>query len=166
MTAPVPSACVDPDDPNEFPAFFGITQTILDPPDHGTVGIGIFGDVTYTSDDQYAGADAFVLVARDNDGHAAPVVYGIQVSQSSNQAPVCPATGPVGMRHTGVARVMTSCTDFDGDPITYTVASLPARLDLRRFLRARPGGHSLPRLLAGPDRRGPLRRGRLRRAWA
>ena len=102
-----------------------LTYAVGDGPAHGTLSaIGAGGTFTYTPAAGFSGNDSFTFKA--NDGLALSEVATVTVTVSPvNGLPVC--TDGTGSTDQGVPLgAGLTCTDPDGDPLTYSVATGPA----------------------------------------
>jgi hypothetical protein len=114
--------CTDPDgDPLSYsPVSFPSNGSLGPPAGPGTVG-------TYTSVPGFVGTDSFTFRATDTSGaqsNVATVTVNVAAA-SPNHAPVCPGSA-VAVALNGSVRLQASCTDADGDTLSYTIVTQPA----------------------------------------
>ena len=115
--------CINPqNDPQDY--------EIVEQPANGSVAIDEFGDGTYTADAGPDGTDTFKLRATNPAGASAPVTVNVTIAESSNAPPRCTGNPAFPLR---VATATEStlpladfCEDPDGDPLTFTRASMPS----------------------------------------
>jgi hypothetical protein len=110
--------CQDPDDPP-----FALTYTLVDGPDHGTLGaLGPF-NVPYNSDPGFSGTDSFTFKASDgtNESNVATATVTVLPFPEGNLPPVCPDSH-VYVPEGGSIQASANCVDPDGDPISYALA--------------------------------------------
>jgi hypothetical protein len=121
---PVELICVDPDGNP-------LTLSIVDGPDHGTLGAIDQGldVVTYTPDQDYVGPDTFTFKASDGmvGGESAPATVTLDVSEAPNRAPACEDVGPLDVEHDTPREVALDCSDPDGDGLAITIVDGPSK---------------------------------------
>jgi hypothetical protein len=108
-----------------------LRYTLISGADHGQVAIGPDGAFTYTPAAGFVGEDRFTFRAVHASstssatiGDTGPITFRVTVAQP-NRAPVCqPVSGAVAMG--GSVDLTPSCTDLDGNPLTYEIVSAPA----------------------------------------
>lgn len=120
-------------DANGNPLAFDVTSA----PVHGTVVVGDDGRYTYTSDPSFAeegGMDSFVVQVRDTGLHlnfwvSSSISVTVPVTVSANVVPVEaePPTMSAPSRSTGLVSGAVHVTDANGNPLTYTVTTLPEK---------------------------------------
>ena len=111
----VPLTCVDPDgDP--------MTLSILDEPSKGSLGSISGNTVTYTPDAGEHGADSFTYGANDGTADSAPATAHLTISRP----PACEDVTARTAVGTAV-QVPLECTDPDGDTLTFSKRSDPAK---------------------------------------
>lgn len=101
-----------------------LAYSIVSSPSHGTLSApGPDGTATYTATDGYIGADSFTYKADDGDKASNTATVTLSVS-SRPHAPVCdPVTASASA--TQLTPLQLSCTDADGDALTYAIATQP-----------------------------------------
>jgi len=109
--------CTDPDPDT-------LTYSIVTPPAHGTLS-GTAPNLTYTPAANYNGPDSFTYRANDGTVNSNTATASITVTPV-NDAPTCNNLTINAAVNTAVA-VTLSCTDADGDTLTYTVVTPPAQ---------------------------------------
>lgn len=111
-------ACIDDDGD-------ALTYTIVDGPAHGALtGPGSDGAYTYTPAANYHGPDAFTVKANDGEADSPIATVTIDVTDV-NDAPVCSDASGATQADTPLNGTV-SCTDDDGDALTFAVAATPA----------------------------------------
>jgi hypothetical protein len=117
---PIDLVCADPDEDD-------LTLSIVDGPDHGTLGPidQDTGIVTYTPEDGYTGPDAFTYKANDGTADSPPATVSLVVSGAPNEAPACEDVGPLRVAHGGSREVPLECTDPEGDGLVLRVVDGP-----------------------------------------
>ena len=109
--------CEDDGDIVDFP--------IVEPPDHGSLELyDYFEGFIYTPDAGFPGADSFTVIAED---HAGALSDPIRVTVRANRAPTCVVQRTVGVPFLGRVTVdpRTTCSDPDGDAISFAIVSAP-----------------------------------------
>ena len=101
-----------------------LTLTISSPPSHGTLSAISAGQVAYTPNPNFNGADSFSYTANDGALTSAPATVAITVTPV-NDPPVCSALSATTAEDTTVS-VTTACSDVDGDALSTVVVSPPA----------------------------------------
>ena len=96
-----------------------LTFAVATPPAHGSL-IGTPPSLTYTPTAGYAGTDSFTYQANDGIALSAPALVSIII----NTNPVAPARTVTTPEDTATPANLTT-TDPDGQPLTYTVLTLP-----------------------------------------
>lgn len=99
-------------------------------PQYGTLTLDADGSFRYRPDRNYNGADSFTYKANDGDADSDPVTVALTVN-AVNDAPVVRRSAldsPLGNCDMGatIGRDDLAARDAEGDPLTYTLASLPA----------------------------------------
>ena len=97
-----------------------LTAIKLSDPAHGTVTLGADGAISYVPTTNYIGPDSFTYKANDGTADSTTVTVSLTVS-ASNSAPVC-AGVPLATAEDTAGDAAPSCTDGDGDPLTYAIA--------------------------------------------
>ena len=109
-------------DPERAP----LTYTVVAGPTRGTLSsIGADGGFTYTPAANVNGTDSFTVKANDGKADSPVVTIGVTVTPV-NDAPTCTngtATTDAGKAVTGTV----TCTDVDGDALSYAVSTAPAK---------------------------------------
>ncbi len=100
-----------------------LTFTVVDDPLHGTL-TGTVPDLTYTPDANYNGLDSFTFKANDGALDSNTATVSITVNPV-NDAPVC---APVSLDtdEDTAGQANPSCTDTEGDTLSYSIVSQPA----------------------------------------
>jgi Bacterial Ig domain len=99
-----------------------LTYTVLTVPAHGQLS-GAAPNLTYTPAAGYSGSDSFTFKANDGTSDSNVATVSITV-RAPNQPPV--ANDATVIVQTGTtARITLSASDPNGDPLTYTVLTLP-----------------------------------------
>ncbi|GEM_PF-1676346 len=100
-----------------------LTFTVVDSPLHGTL-TGAAPALTYTPDANYNGPDSFTFKASDGALDSNIATVSITVN-AVNDAPVC---APVSLDtdEDTAGQADPSCTDIEGDPLSYSIAAQPA----------------------------------------
>ena len=114
---PVPP-CTDPDGD-------ALTYEIVSQPTHGTLGTGLGGSRTYTSNAGYVGPDQLTFRASDGTDQSSVQTLNITVKPSSNHAPTCQTFSRTVAPGTP-STIQLTCTDADGDPITLAKVGNPS----------------------------------------
>ncbi|MFP5316675.1 MAG: Ig-like domain-containing protein, partial [Acidimicrobiia bacterium] len=112
-TVTVTPYCTDPDGD-------ALTYTVVNGPAHGTLSTSL----VYTPQAGYSGSDSFTYKANDGKADSAVATVGITVTPV-NDVPVCDNTTGATDEGQPIA-VAFSCTDPEGDPLTYSVKQAPA----------------------------------------
>jgi len=100
------------------------TFSVISQPGHGTLS-GAAPNVTYIPATGYTGSDSFTFRTHDGQDYSTIATVSISVSPS-NEAPVALAKSVTTLEDTAIA-ILLSATDGDGDNLTYTVVSQPAK---------------------------------------
>jgi hypothetical protein len=114
-------SCSDPeDDP--------LTFTLVDGPDHGSLGAWDPGteEATYTPTPDFVGVDEFTFKVTDDHGaDSETVLQRVRVAPADeNAGPLCLSTGTAGSADTDI-NVQLNCYDGDGDALTYAFVDEP-----------------------------------------
>ncbi|HEX2087767.1 MAG TPA: Ig-like domain-containing protein, partial [Solirubrobacteraceae bacterium] len=106
-----------------------LTLSIVDGPDHGTLGAIDQADdtVTYTPDDGYVGVDSFSYKASDGANESGVATVTLVMSEAPNQPPSCEDRGPERVQPSGSREIALLCTDPEGDTLTLRVTERPAK---------------------------------------
>ena len=121
-----------------------LTYAIVGQPSHGTASIAA-GQLHYVPAANYHGPDSFTYQANDGTIDSASATVTVTVS-SVNDAPAC-AGVPLTTAEDAPGDAAPSCTDADGDSLTYAIVGQPSHgtaLDRGRPAALRAGGQ-LPR---------------------
>ena len=96
---------------------------------HGTVNVAANGTFTYTPLSTYSGADSFTYTLKDQANSNATATVNLTVGAKPNTVPVANADGPIAVAFggTGAGNVLTNDSDADGDTLSVTGNSAPAR---------------------------------------
>src|SRR4051794_20240998 len=105
------------------PGGTGLNYSLAADASHGQVFVGGDGSLSYASNYDYKGQDAWTVQVDDNEGGTASVHYTVQVT---NQAPVCHDVDLGSVPRGQPAFGSPDCQDPDGDPIIQIVAGTPA----------------------------------------
>jgi MYXO-CTERM domain-containing protein len=97
---------------------------VASPPAHGTLS-GTAPNLTYTPMQDYHGPDSFTFTVSDGQATSAPATVSIAVI-ARNDAPVATARS-LTLSEDTLAALTLSGSDVDGDPLTFAIASPPAR---------------------------------------
>ncbi|MEW5827596.1 MAG: Ig-like domain-containing protein [Chloroflexota bacterium] len=100
-----------------------LTFTVVDDPLHGTL-TGAAPDLTYTPDANYNGPDSFTFKANDGALDSNTATVSITVNPV-NDAPICAPVSLVTDEDTA-GQADPSCTDIEGDTLTFSIAAQPA----------------------------------------
>ncbi|MBK8631972.1 MAG: tandem-95 repeat protein [Sphingomonadales bacterium] len=91
-------------------------------PLHGSITVGNNGQLTYTPDNGYTGADSVVVTVSDGRGGSATQTYAVTVN-AGNSAPVIAATGLSFSTILNASKpFIVDATDPNGDNLTYSAA--------------------------------------------
>ncbi|WP_214175990.1 Ig-like domain-containing protein [Geomobilimonas luticola] len=101
-----------------------LTYAIVSPPANGTLS-GAAPNLIYTPAANYTGSDSFTFTVSDGTAISTAATVSISVS-FSNVAPVATPQSVAVTEDTARAIVLAG-TDADNDPLTYTVATQPAK---------------------------------------
>jgi VCBS repeat-containing protein len=115
------SGQVDARDPNGDPLVFALVTG----PAHGVLTFAADGSYSYAPDPDYVGSDSFVVSVADDNGGTSVATIALEVT-AVNDSPVASAS-PVSAVEDGAASGRILATDVDGDALTYTLATPPAR---------------------------------------
>ncbi|MFL6436450.1 MAG: Ig-like domain-containing protein, partial [Terriglobales bacterium] len=100
-----------------------LTYTILSTPIHGTLS-GAAPNLTYTPANGYVGSDAFTFKA--NDGTADSNVATVSITVLPPDRPPVATDGTAAVSSGTVAPISLVATDPDGDPLIYSIVTLPS----------------------------------------
>jgi hypothetical protein len=100
-----------------------ISFAIADGPHHGTATLS-GSSVTYRPDHDYNGSDSFTYTASDSTATSAPATVSLTV-RPINDAPVASDGSTTTAEDTSVTFTLPA-TDVDGQPLTYTVVTVPS----------------------------------------
>lgn len=100
-----------------------LTYVITQNPAHGSL-TGTAPDLIYTPDPDYYGTDSFRFKVSDGSHESQPAQVSIQVLVH-NDSPVCSALSLTTAEDT-TGSLAPSCTDTEGDPLTYEIHGQPA----------------------------------------
>ena len=100
-----------------------LTYSIVTEPTHGALS-GSGADRTYTPPANYSGADSFTFRASDGVNESNVATVSITVNPG-NDPPVASPNSAI-LAEDSFAMVGLPATDFDGDPLTYSVVTPPA----------------------------------------
>jgi hypothetical protein len=108
-----------------------ITYVIDTQPAHGTLSPSTNSTQafrTYTADSGYSGPDSFTYHGVSTSGTGAPVTQQFDISSTANVNPGCQsnAGSPKGVESGVDTELAPSCSDLDGDPLTYQKVTDPA----------------------------------------
>ena len=101
-----------------------LTALKVTDPSHGTVTLGSNGSISYVPTANYVGSDSFTYKANDGTADSNTVTVSLTVT-ASNAAPAC-AGVPLTTAEDTSADAAPSCTDADGDTLTYAIATQPS----------------------------------------
>jgi len=100
-----------------------VTYSIASQPSHGSAAVA-GGQLQYTPSSDYSGADSFTYRANDGLLSSAPATVSVTVA-SVNDVPVCRNVS-LNTEEDTVGTTAPNCSDLEGDPLTYDIASQPA----------------------------------------
>ena len=100
-----------------------LTVTLVSEPANGDLTLNADGSFTYTSDEDYHGADGFTYQATDGDGMSASASVAITVTE--NHAPVAAAGSASGDEGIVCLLISWSATDVDDDELTFAISTPP-----------------------------------------
>ncbi len=102
-----------------------LTFSIATPPSNGTLSCTNCSNPVYTPALNYNGADSFTFTV--NDGTATSTAATVSITVNAvNDAPIANNQNVTTAEDTPVAITLTG-SDVDGNPLTYTIASLPTK---------------------------------------
>ena len=99
-----------------------LTFTVVSSPTHGTLA-GTAPDLTYIPYADFNGADSFTFVVNDGLQDSAPATVSVEVLPV-NDAPLADPQTVITYKNRSVA-ITLSGSDVDGDPLTFTVLTIP-----------------------------------------
>ena len=102
----------------------GLAYAEVSGPTNGTLVLASDGTFTYTPDADFTGTDSFTFTADDGSATSNAATFTITVT-AVNDAPVCADDAGSTEEETPLAGSVT-CTDVDGDTLTYASATDPA----------------------------------------
>ena len=108
------------DDPSGTGLNFAVTSQAA----HGFGDVDGVSTVTYYSDSGYLGPDGFTVTVSDNDGGSVTVQVSVQVV--GNHQPACQPLVLSDVRPGASVSATPSCSDVDGDSLSYRIVSPPA----------------------------------------
>jgi hypothetical protein len=101
-----------------------LTYSIVTQPAHGSLAPS-GNDQTYTPTSGYTGADSFTYQATDGTNLSNVATVTITVGGANNRAPTCPDSTRQATSGQALA-LLPTCTDPDGDPLSYSPVSSPS----------------------------------------
>ena len=101
-----------------------LTYAEVTGPSNGTLAVNTDGSFTYTPDADFNGSDSFTFTADDGTESSNTATFTITVT-AVNDAPVCADDADSTDEDTPLAGSVT-CTDVDGDALTYASGTDPA----------------------------------------
>lgn len=93
-------------------------------PAHGSLSLSPSGGFTYTPNANYHGSDSFTYQAKDPDNESSNIATVSLTVTSVNDLPVC-ADGSTSTTEDTPVSDTVSCTDVDGDSLSYSVSTQP-----------------------------------------
>ncbi len=100
-----------------------LTFTVVTSPSGGAL-TGTPPALTYTPNGDFAGKDTFTFTASDGDLSSAPATIQINVTRSTNHAPVA-QPGTATSVDGATVPIALQAGDLDSDPLTYTITAPP-----------------------------------------
>jgi len=103
-----------------------LTFTVVTPPAHGTVNMGVYGAFVYTPKAGFTGEDAFTFVANDGFLDSNIATETIQVSAVNLPPDAVDDTAVTAINEMAVIDVLANDTDPEGDALWVTGVTQPA----------------------------------------
>jgi hypothetical protein len=121
-TLPLALTCADADGDT-------LTYSIVSAPSHGSLGSinQANGAVTYTPAQDYSGPDSFTYKANDGTNDSNTATVNLVVASAANRVPACDDVAPVFVQHGTARKIALHCTDPDGDALTLSTVTDPAK---------------------------------------